>query len=215
MAAPIRFYFDFISPYAYLAWKRIGALAERHDRPLEPVPILFAALLNAHGHKGPAEIPLKKAWVFKDVVRTAHLEGLPLEPPPSHPFNPLLALRVATAAPKAVQVAVIDALYDAVWAGGGGVSDPANVERVAADAGLPGALALGTSPEAKQALRAASDAAAAQGLWGVPTMEVEGEIFWGFDRFHHLEMWLRGEDPIDQALAERWSKVVPSAERPR
>lgn len=77
------FYFDFISPYAYLAWTQLPALAARHERELVPVPVLFAALLNAHGQKGPAEIPAKRIYLFKDVCRKAHLLGLPPPSPPT------------------------------------------------------------------------------------------------------------------------------------
>ena len=92
----IRFHFDFISPYAYLAWTQIHALAARHGRSVEPVPVLFAALLDHHGTKGPAEIPAKRRYLMFDVVRKARALGVPIGPPPAHPFDPLLALRVAS-----------------------------------------------------------------------------------------------------------------------
>src|SRR5947207_2147613 len=95
-SSTLQFYFDFISPYAYLGWTQIHLLAGRHGSTVEPVPILFAALLNTYGHKGPAEIPPKRAYIFKNVLRLAHRLGVPLQPPPAHPFNPLLALRVAS-----------------------------------------------------------------------------------------------------------------------
>ena len=90
------FYFDFISPYGYLAWTQIHALAAKHDRTVQPVPVLFAGLLKAWGHKGPAEIPPKRAYVARDIVRNARVLGQPIRVPPQHPFNPLLALRVAS-----------------------------------------------------------------------------------------------------------------------
>src|SRR5215468_8820411 len=91
----ITLHFDFLSPYAYLAWCALPALAERYGQTIRPVPTLLAALL-AHGQtRGPAEIPAKRVYVFKDTLRSAALMGVPLSPPPSHPFNPLLALRVA------------------------------------------------------------------------------------------------------------------------
>ena len=90
----VRFCFDFISPYAYIASKSVQALAARHGRQVELVPVLFAALLDANGQKGPAEIPSKRLHTFKDAFRKAHRAGLTLVMPPSHPFNPLTALRV-------------------------------------------------------------------------------------------------------------------------
>ena len=87
------FYFDFISHNAYLAWTQLGPLAERHAVAFELVPVVFGALLAAHGQLGPAEVPPKSRWMLRDVVRKARLAGVPLAPPHSHPFNPLPSLR--------------------------------------------------------------------------------------------------------------------------
>ena len=95
MAQRIDFYFDYLSPYAYLAWTQIHGLALDLDAYVEPRPILFAALLNHHGQKGPAEIPAKRSYIMRDVLRTAAVLEEPLSPPPNHPFNPLLALRAS------------------------------------------------------------------------------------------------------------------------
>src|SRR4051812_42387593 len=92
---PLLFHFDFISPYAYLAWRGIHALADRHGREVEARPVLLAGLLNATGGKGPAEVEPKRIYTYKHVSRLAHTAGIPLRPPPAHPFHPLQALRVA------------------------------------------------------------------------------------------------------------------------
>jgi 2-hydroxychromene-2-carboxylate isomerase len=212
----IRFLFDFISPYAYLAWTQIHALAARHDREVEAVPILFAALLDAHGHKGPAEIPAKRVYVFKDCLRTALALRVPLVPPPTHPFNPLVALRAASLPITALEKrALIDALFRAAWGGGDGIDDAAKVARAATDAGLDGeAIARAAqTPEAKDRLRAQTDAALALGAFGVPTMDADGELFWGLDSFANLERHLRGESNVDDASLARWASIAPSASR--
>src|SRR5690349_24411474 len=90
MAHPVEFWFDFISPFGYLAWQRIHSLVDAHGRDVVYRPTLFAALLNHWGQLGPAEIPPKRVFVFKQVLRRAHVLGVPLVPPPRHPFNPLL-----------------------------------------------------------------------------------------------------------------------------
>src|ERR1700722_4526563 len=127
----ITFYFDFISPYAYLAWTQVHALASRHDCEVVPKPILFAALLDANGQKGPAEIPNKRIYTFKDVVRSAARLGVPLAAPASHPFNPLLALRVASAELDARRRrALIDALFAATWVESVDVTDAKSVADV-------------------------------------------------------------------------------------
>lgn len=219
MSTPaLRFYFDFISPYAYLGWIQIHALAARHGREVEAVPILFAALLNHHGHKGPAEIPPKRLYIFKNVMRLAHRLGVPLVPPPAHPFNPLLALRVASLPlPPAVRRSVIDALFAAAWGGGGGVADVAAVRRAVDAAGLDGAALLteAAMPAAKDRLRLQTDDALAHGLFGVPSVEVDGELFWGCDAFPDVETFLRGEDPVSPTDLARWASLPAAAHRQR
>jgi len=216
--APIRFHFDFISPYAWLAWNRIHLLAERHGRRVEVVPVLFAALLGHWGHLGPAEIPPKRSYIMKDVFRTAALTGIPIHLPPAHPFNPLLALRVACVpGPPERRRALIQGLYAAVWGGGPGVEDPAEVARVADAAGLSGAAlveAAGT-PEVKGLLRANTEAAIEAGVFGVPTMIVHGELFWGFDSFVHLDRFLGGEDPVRGEDVAAWEALEGTAHRRR
>lgn len=216
MPTPICFYFDFISPYAYLAWHRIHAIAEAHGRTVEPVPILFAALLNHWGHKGPAEIPPKRMYVLKDTLRTAHTFGLRLEPPPTHPFNPLLGLRIASLDVDAsTRRAVIDALFAATWGGGDGITDAASVARIASTAGIDDAIARAAEPAAKARVGAATDAALAAGVFGVPTMVCDDELFWGVDSLHHLERFLRGEmqTPGDAEILARWGSLKASATR--
>jgi 2-hydroxychromene-2-carboxylate isomerase len=214
--APIRFVFDFLSPYAYIAWKQLPAVAARHGRTIEPVPVLFAALLNAGGQKGPAEIPAKRAYIFKDCARTAAVLGLSMSPPPAHPFNPLLALRVCSLVDDlALRAAVIDGLFDAVWGGGPGVEDPAQVAAIATARGVDGAalVARAATDEAKARVRAQTEQAIADGCFGIPTMFVDGELFWGFDSFPHMERRLLGKDPADAIDFSRWANLPASAQR--
>src|SRR5215468_9222768 len=95
-AATVRFYFDYISSNAYLAWTQLPRLAERHGAAIEPVPVLFAGFLEAFGQLGPAEVPPKSLWMGKNNLRKAVLLGVPLHRPAFHPFNPLLALRASS-----------------------------------------------------------------------------------------------------------------------
>ena len=213
----VRFYFDFISPYAYIAWTQIHRVVEARGRTVEPVPVLFAGLLNAHGQKGPAEIPAKRAYLFKDASRKAHALGLPpLQPPPTHPFNPLLALRLC-ALPMAADTRrrLVDALYAATWAGGDGVESPDAVRAVLERLGLdaPALLAAAAEPAAKAALKANTDGAIAAGVFGVPTAGVGDELFWGVDALPHLDDFLAGRDPLTPEALARWKHIVPSATR--
>lgn len=216
----LRYYFDFISPYAYLGWPQVRALAERRGVELRPVPVLFAALLDAHGHKGPAEIEPKRIYTFKHVLRLAHDLGVPLRPPPAHPFNPLLALRVASL-PRLEEderVRVIELLFGRTWADGVGVTDPAAMVEALEGIGLPGAAMVeeAGTVQSKQRVRTQTEQALARGVFGVPTMEVEGtgEVFWGQDALPHVERYLAGEDPVPGDLLQRWAGLPKGAVRP-
>lgn len=214
--APLLFFYDFISPYSYLAWRSIHAVAKKYDREVEPVAILFAGLLDTYGQKGPAEIPPKRIHMFKQIIRLAAGANIKIEPPPAHPFNPLLALRVASLPMKPeVRRRLIDGLYSAVWAGGGGVTDPANVASIATHAGLDGerAVALAGEQEAKDRVRSQTEAAIQKGVFGVPTTIADGESFWGFDALSHLDAFLAGADPATPERLAPWLALKPSAQR--
>jgi len=212
VASPLVFYFDFISPYAFLAWTQIRDLAKRCERAVEPVPILFAALLDAHGQRGPAEIPAKRQYLFKDVARKAHRLGVSsVTPPPAHPFNPIHALRVASL-PQAPEERerIIDALYRAAWTERRAIDAPDAVAGVLESAGLDGAalVAAAQSPDIKSALRTATDGAIARGVFGVPSVLVDDELFWGTDSLTDLEAFLRGELP---AFSDEGWRDLPMA----
>lgn len=214
--AVLGFAFDLISPYAYLGWHRVHAIAARHGRVVEARPMLFAAMLDAHGQRGPAEIAPKRVYTFKHVVRLAHEHGIAIAPPPSHPFNPLLGLRVATAALAGAHAhATIDALFAAVWAGGPGTEDPRALASWLNARDLPGDALVerASTPEVKAELRARTDAAIAAGVFGVPTFDVDGELFWGQDSLPHVDAALSGSDPA-RAAVDAWVGVRPSASRP-
>lgn len=219
MPRTITFYFDFISPYAYLAWTQIHALAERHEASVEPVPVLFAGLLNHHGQKGPAEIPAKRIWVFKELARRSRLLGVPLSFPKTHPFNPLTALRAVAATPMAERRALVDALYRVVWGESDGdkrgLEDPEAVAEAANALGRDGAalLAKTRTPEVKAALRESTERAIEAGVFGVPTLQLGGELFFGLDSFDLVDLHLSGEDPLPADLMERLAKLSPSAQR--
>ncbi|MEQ1501304.1 MAG: 2-hydroxychromene-2-carboxylate isomerase [Myxococcota bacterium] len=211
----IRFQFDYLSPYAYLAWTQIHALAARHGRTVVAEPTLLAALL-AHGQtKGPAEIPAKRLWVGKDTLRTARLLGVPLVAPPTHPFNPLTGLRVTLLVDGEDRRRLVDALFRATWGGGGGIATDDQVARVLTEAGFdgPALVARAGAPGTKLLLREATERSIAEGVFGVPTMIADGEAFWGYDAFGHLERFLRGEDSLTPEDLQRWQDIRPSAVR--
>lgn len=207
MSRTIRFYFDYISSNAYLAWTQLPALAQRYAATIEPVPVLFAGLLEAHGQLGPAEVIPKAIWTAKNNLRKAALLGVPLVPPKFHPFNPLLALRVSSLAlPDRQRAGIISALFEAVWARGLHVSEAPVVRALLVELGLDGDALVteAESPAAKSALRRQTDEAIARGVFGVPSMELDEELFWGYDDFPYLELRLAGRDPLDPAQWRKW-----------
>jgi 2-hydroxychromene-2-carboxylate isomerase len=216
MGNPIRFLFDYVSPYSYLASTQIRALARRHGRDVEAVPVLFAAMLDAVGTRGPGEVPAKREYMFHDVVRIARALGLPIEPPATHPFNPLTALRVTgCVGEQTARWRLVDALYSATWVQAQRVDLPDVVARVAEGVGLDGRTLLeeAASAESKARLRGATEGVVAAGAFGVPTMLVDGQLYWGVDSLPYLERFLLGEADVDSAVLARWRAIVPSATR--
>lgn len=170
----VRWYFDFISPFAYLQWLRLKPL--RDALAIEPVAILFAAVLEHHRHKGPAEIPLKRKFTYRFVQFEAERRGVPLRFPAAHPFNPLSALRLAIALENRYDA--IDAIFAQIWAEGGSTEDFA---AIAARLGINDVTAAISGPQVKHALRANTEAALTHGVFGVPTLAIGDELFWGDD----------------------------------
>lgn len=202
-AAPIRFLFDYVSPYAYLASTQIRALAKRHGRAVEPVPVLFAAMLDASGARGPGELPMRREYMFKDVLRLAKSLHVPIAPPVAHPFNPLLALRATTLVTNMDERwALVDRLFRAAWVEQRRIDDSSVVGELAARAG-----------DAKTELRTTTESAIAEGVFGVPTMLADGDHFWGVDSLPLLDRFLGGERAVDEAELARWRAIRPSAQR--
>jgi 2-hydroxychromene-2-carboxylate isomerase len=154
------------------------------------------------------------------VLRKAHRAGLKIDLPPAHPFNPLPALRIAALdVDPVLRWKIIHALFAATWAGGGGIDGPDNVAAALRLAGLDAASLVERSalPDAKERLRRNTDEALARGAFGVPTMFLGGEMFFGFDSFSEIEALARGDDPVAKRadLIERWTKLPAAATRPK
>jgi 2-hydroxychromene-2-carboxylate isomerase len=209
MTPRVRFYFDYESPNAFLAWTQLPKLAERYGAALDLVPVLYAGLLDAHGQRGPGEMPAKGRWMGKNVLRKAALLGIPLVLPELFPFNPLLALRVSILPLEDNdRRSVIDALFRAVWVRALHVSEAPVVTTLLDELGLSGVslVAQARTPEVKARLRQQTDEAIARGVFGVPTMEVGDELFWGYDDFPYLERFLAGNDPLDPKAWQKWNQ---------
>ncbi|MFT5194534.1 MAG: 2-hydroxychromene-2-carboxylate isomerase [Cellvibrionaceae bacterium] len=216
MTKEIPFYFDYISHNAYLAWTQLPRLAQEHNVTFQPVPILFGAVLKHNNTLGPAEVPPKIHWMTKDVMRKSKLLNVPLNPPATHPFNPLLSLRATCAvADPAEQSKLIDAMWKAVWVDSQDVTSTDVVAEVASSVGLDGRhlIEQTQNPDVKKILINNTQQAIERGVFGVPSMIVGEELFWGFDDFPHFELALQGEDPFDPAEFAAWENVKPSVHR--
>lgn len=199
----VRFFFDFISPYAWLALEQAGSFAAENAVRWELVPISYGALLSATGLVGPVETPAKREYTFDDVVRCAQMDGLEIVGPPTHPFRSLEALRAMTLFARDAQaLELARRLAAAAWADGRDLTEVSVIESVLSDLGLDGDGIAGriSEQDCKQALIRNTEEALDAGVFGVPTFEFEGELFWGRDRMPHL--------------AERlWGNLRPSRHR--
>jgi 2-hydroxychromene-2-carboxylate isomerase len=213
----ITFYFDPISPYVWLCAGPAIERIEAAGAQVRMEPVLFAAMLNAHGNVGPAEIAAKRAYTFRDVMREAARRGMAFAGPPGHPFNPLLALRMCTALEEERERRRFAlALLSACWERGDDISNEAVLVRIANACNLDGSglVAATREPEIKGQLAAATEQAIAQGVFGVPTFRLGDELFWGGDRVDALLWRLKG-NAIDEDQLARFLAKAPLAERKR
>lgn len=206
----ITFHFDFISPYAYLAFEKLPEVLKGLSYRVDYRPLLFAGLLKHHGQLGPAEIAPKRDWTYRQVLWLAHTHGIPMQMPAAHPFNPLPLLRLALACSQdgLVNRYVAEAVFRHVWRGGADAADPQRLAELAAQL-QPSRDAAGDAVKAE--LKANTDAAVARGLFGVPTCEVDGRLFWGFDGLAMLRDWLDGKEWFASGAWEQ-AAAVPAGQ---
>lgn len=215
----LRFCFDVVSPYAYLAFERLPQALEGLSIEVSYQPLLFAGLLKHWGNTGPAEIEPKRAWTYRQAAWLAHRQGVRLDLPAQHPFNPLALLRLALACVPAAGYGAhlgtpsrraCERLFHHVWHGGGDANDAARL------AALVVALRPERDPQGegvRAALRDATTAAAARGVFGVPTIEVDDRVFWGLDALDMLAAYLRGDGWFDTAVWHASGHMPPGVAR--
>lgn len=203
-------YFDFISPFAYLQWRRIQQLAERRVQ-FEFRPILFAGLLQKHGQKGPAEIPGKREFTYRHVLWQARRDGQMLRFPPAHPFNPIAALRLCVAAGATARS--IDAIFRWIWHDGHAGDSLDALRPVAQQLHIADPEAAVANQEVRQTLMRNFDAALRDGIYGVPSVVCRGEVFWGNDATPMFEEFLDDETLFDDAEMQRLAHLPEGARR--
>ena len=201
MASKIHFYFDFISPYAYFAWRKLPALAKKYNREIEAHPVVFGKLLDKWGQLGPAEIPPKRNWLNEYCLRYAALNGFKYNPPKKHPFNPLAALRMSL---KEVsgddQLRVIDSIFKGGWSHGADLGDLSTLISLLTKESIDGKSLSEKILDLniKELLINETSFAIEKGVFGVPTIIIDDNLFWGNDQMDHIELLLDGKDPLDR-----------------
>lgn len=195
MAEPIEFYFDFSSPYSYIASEVIDGLAEKYGRKVKWRPMLLGVVFQKTGQPLLVTVPLKGEYSLRDFARSARYHGVTFKFPAKFPLSTVSAARAyywlhGQDCANARQFA--HAVFRAYWVDGRDISDLAVVQEIADGLGIdPTALAAGIgTPEIKDRLKVETDTALAKGMCGAPYFVVDGEPFWGADRLPQIEKWL-------------------------
>ena len=205
--ARIVWYFDFVSPFSYLQFAARPELFQRPDVDMKPV--LFAALLNHWGQKGPAEIEPKRVHTYRLCQWQANRRNIPLRFPPEHPFNPVHALRLAIAFGSTYET--VKSIFEFIWAQGRSPND--EWKALCDTLGVPGAEVLAASEGVKIQLRENVEAALAAGVFGVPTFVVGEHLFWGIDATAMLHDYLANEGLFDTEEMKRLRDLPVGATR--
>lgn len=204
-------YFDYISPYAYLQFHQLDRLPK--DVEVEFRPVLFAGLLNHWGQLGPAEIEGKRRHTFLLTRWRALKLGLPFKAPPRHPFNPLTLLRLTIALGSGRTT--VGAIFDHIWGQGNDGQTPESLLPLAASLGVENLAEATAASAVKDGLRQNTEAAIAGEVYGVPSFQIEDEIFWGDDMFALMLEWLDDPSFLNAPETQRIMRLPPAAERKR
>ncbi|RYF27307.1 MAG: 2-hydroxychromene-2-carboxylate isomerase [Comamonadaceae bacterium] len=196
----ITFYLDFVSPYAWLAFQRLPQVLEGLSYHVRYRPVLLGALLQQYANPGPAGVPPKREWTYRHATWLGQSQGCGLDMPARHPFNPLPLLRQALACSDDgfINRFTAHAVLQHVWVGGLDALDAARLAALAAvlkDQIRPDPEGTGAAPKAL--LRANTDDAVAQGVFGVPAYAVDGKLFWGLDGLPMLRACVAGDPWFD------------------
>ncbi len=204
----VDWYIDFVSPCAFLH----AEVLARDPLPVRLIckPVLFAGLLERWGQLGPAEIVPKRRFTYRHCLWKADSLGIPMRFPPVHPFNPLAPLRLAIAAGSSFETCL--RIFRFVFRDGHGVDEPDAWQSLCDDVGIEGVVDRVADPSVKQALRANGDEAIARGVFGVPTLVVGNELFWGVDATDMCRDHLQGK-PIFESAEMKRLEDLPQAGR--
>ena len=195
MPTPIDFYFEFASPYGYLASQKIDSIGARHGREVHWRPMMLGAAFRHTGAKPLMHTPMKGEYMMHDLPRFARLLGVPFRAPPVMPANSLAASRAYVWLEEEgsdLAKRLAKTIFAAHWAEGRDIGDPEQVADIGEEIGIDraGLLEAIADPAIKQRLKDRTEAAIARGVFGSPFIFVDGESFWGADRLDQVEAWL-------------------------
>jgi 2-hydroxychromene-2-carboxylate isomerase len=208
------FYFDFLSPFSYFAWREFQTLKQLQPLKITYKPVALGPLLNHWGIKGPGEVQPKREFLLKQCLRLAARKNIPFTTPKTHPFNSLYALRLAVKSTAGeLQEEVISCLWQAGWQKRIDMGEPEELLQVLREASLPAdeLYEKSFSREAKQELKANISEATSRGVFGVPSFVSHDELFWGNDALPDLMNFLDGKDPLDRTKLEDLLSSTPRA----
>jgi 2-hydroxychromene-2-carboxylate isomerase len=193
--SPVEFFFDFNSPYGYIAAHKIDDIAAKHGRTVDWKPFLLGAVFKVTGAVPLPQVPMKGEYAHHDFARSARFHKVTYNPPADFPFSPTAASRAVYWAKTQDPARARDmglALYNAALGEGGDISSPDAVAAAAGKAGFDaGAVAEGIQdPAIKEQLKTVTDDAISRSIFGSPFFVVDGEAFWGADRLDMVDKWL-------------------------
>ena len=209
----VTFFLDFISPYAYLAFKALPEALEALSYAVRYQPVFLGGLLKNSKLLGPAEVPHKREWVYRQCQWLAQARGVRLDLPAAHPFNPLGLLRLAVASDPQGNPNryVCETVFRHVWEGGQDAADDQRLQTLTAE--LEPARDP-NSDEVRDQLKVHTADAIAQGVFGVPSYAVDGHVFWGLDALPMLRDYLLGSPWFAGADWDAAAKVPVGMARP-
>lgn len=197
MPLNIDFYFDFVSPTAFLAYKRLQQLQQSYDLSIQYHPIFLGGLLKAIDSVSPITIPAKLRYSMQhDLPRFAKRYGVALKPNPHFPFNSIPLLRGAIAAAQMEQlVPYCEVVFDGIWQQQLDLSQPQELAKVLADAGIDAEklLMMVQEPAIKETLAENAREAQQRGAFGVPTLYIGDDMYFGQDRMDFIEQALQAQ----------------------
>ncbi len=207
----IDWFFDFVSPFAYLQLERFDRLPPRARAQMRLRPVVLGALLEHWGVRGPAEIPQKRRFTYRYVHWLAERIGIPFRMPPAHPFNPLRPLRLCIA--LGCDGGAAREIFRYLWRDGGDVASDEGWAELCRRLNVSDADSRVKEPAVKERLRWNTEHACRLGIFGVPTLAIDGELFWGFDATDLAVEFLTDPKMFDRGELARVSDLPVGVQR--